>query len=100
MVSKADKKTITLVLIFKIILISLVVLLVVPVFQVEEDMIIQQRSGIDLISQHFDQTELFEEPVACIQQFDPVCTVGGVTFPNQCEADVAGETVLFKGVCP
>jgi hypothetical protein len=106
LVSKSDKKTITLVLVFKIILITFVVLLIVPVFQVEEEVIcvtepcinpVHQRSGINLIQEHFEQT--FEEPVACIQLFEPVCGVDGVTYSNQCFADVAGVDVQFKGQC-
>lgn len=60
----------------------------------------ENRSGIDLITQHFEQMDMIEEPVACIQQFDPVCTIGGVTFPNQCEAGKAGAITLYKGACP
>ncbi len=92
MVSIRDKKTIKLIIIFKISIITLVIVLILPVFE--------NRSGIDLITQHFEQMDMFEEPVACIQQFDPVCTIGGVTFPNQCEADVVGARTLYKGVCP
>jgi len=40
-----------------------------------------------------------DEPIACIQIFDPVCTIRG-TFSNQCEADVAGATTLYRGQCP
>lgn len=92
MVSIRDKKTIKLILVFKITIITIVIVLVLPLFE--------NRSGIDLITQHFEQMNMFEEPVACIQQFDPVCTIGGVTFPNQCEADVAGARTLYKGQCP
>ncbi len=92
MVSIRDKKTIKLIVVFKITIIALVIVLVLPLFE--------NRSGIDLIAQHFEQMDIFEEPVACIQQFDPVCTIGGKTFSNQCEADVAGARILYKGECP
>ncbi len=92
MVSIRDKKTIKLIVVFKITIIALVIVLVLPLFE--------NRSGIDLITQHFEQMDIFEEPVACIQQFDPVCTIGGKTFSNQCEADVAGARTLYKGECP
>lgn len=92
MVSIRDKKTIKLILVFKITIIALVIVLIIPLFE--------NRSGIDIIAEHFEQIDMFEEPVACIQIFDPVCTIGGVTFPNQCEADVAGARTLYKGECP
>jgi len=51
----------------------------------------------DMIADSMEQTD---EPVACIQIFDPVCDVNGITWSNQCLADNAGATVLFKGMCP
>ena len=92
MVSKENKKTIKQIIVVKIIIVIGFVILVFPLFE--------NRSGIDLITQHFEQMDMFEEPVACIQQFDPVCTIAGITFPNQCEADVADARTLYKGRCP
>jgi len=91
MVSLRDKKTIKLILVFKIAIIALVIVLILPLFE--------NRSGIAIIAEHFEQMDMFEEPVACIQIFDPVCTISG-TFSNQCEADVAGAITLYKGECP
>lgn len=40
-----------------------------------------------------------EEPVACIQLFDPVCGVDGKTYSNSCFAGLAKVDVAHKGEC-
>lgn len=87
--SKHTKKTIKQLVIFKIILITVIVVLVVPIFSVKSEL----KSGFDLIRQNF------EEPEACIQIFEPVCGVDGITYSNQCFADMAGVLVAFEGQC-
>ncbi len=51
----------------------------------------------DMIADFMHPTD---EPVACIQIFDPVCDINGMTWSNQCVAESVGATVAFKGVCP
>lgn len=106
MVSKPDKKLITKIVIIKVIIVIAFVILVFEVIPVETEIVcitepcinpIEHKSGIDLITQHFEQVS---EPVACIQIFDPVCDINGMTWSNQCIADNAGATVAFKGMCP
>ena len=88
-ITKSTKKTIKQLVIFKIILITLIVVLIVPIFTVESEL----KSGFDLIRQNF------EEPEACIEIFDPVCGVDGITYSNQCFADIVGVLVAFEGQC-
>jgi len=89
MVSKQDKKLIKKIVIVKVAIVIAFVILVLPVIPIE----MQQKSGFDLIRQHF------EEPQACIQIFDPVCGVDGITYSNQCFADLAGVSIAFEGQC-
>lgn len=89
--SKHTKKTIKQLVIFKIILITVIVLLIVPIFSVESEL----KSGFDLIRQNFEEPEA----EACIQIFNPVCGVDGITYSNQCFADIAGVLVAFEGQC-
>ncbi len=59
------------------------------------------RDMISEASDEFaDSMDVIDEPVACIQIFDPVCDISGMTWSNQCLADNAGAIVLYKGECP
>lgn len=40
-----------------------------------------------------------EEPVACIEIFQPVCGIDGVTYSNSCFAGVAGVQINHQGEC-
>ena len=44
--------------------------------------------------------EVPTESAACTMQYDPVCSVGGQTYSNECMARVAGAEVSTMGVCP
>lgn len=102
-IAKRDKKFVIKLVAIKVIIVSVFLLLILPVFPVEIPIVcitepcinpIELKSGIDLISEHFE-----EEPQACIQIFDPVCGVDGITYSNQCFADVAGVEIQFEGQC-
>lgn len=116
MVSNRDKKTIKLLVVFKITIIAIFVIIVfVPFIPVEntvqivcvttpcEDMVVVENQTIlEFVFGIRSDGEIPEpspDEVFCIQQFDPVCTISG-TFSNQCEADVAGAITLYKGECP
>jgi len=116
MVSIRDKKTIKLILVFKITIIAIFVIIVfVPIIPVESqvqvvcvttpcvDMVVIENQSIleFVLGTRSDGTipEPSPDEQLCIQIFDPVCTISG-TFSNQCEADVAGARVLYKGMCP
>lgn len=102
MVSKENKKTIKQIVIIKLTIVGIFLLFIIPVFPIEIPIVcitepcinpVELKSGIDLIS------ERFEEPKACIQIFKPVCGVDGITYSNQCFADLAGILVAFEGQC-
>jgi len=37
--------------------------------------------------------------VICSSLYSPVCSQNGVTYPNECEANLAGVTAFTKGEC-
>lgn len=87
-----DRKTIAYIIIFKVTLITAFLLLVLPIYPSENT--IDLKSGVDLITEHFEPEE-----IACIQIFDPVCGVDGITYSNSCFADVAGVEIDHEGQC-
>lgn len=38
--------------------------------------------------------------VICTSLYSPVCSLSGVTYANECEANNAGVTAFTKGECP
>lgn len=38
--------------------------------------------------------------VVCTTLYSPVCSQNGVTYPSECEANLAGVTSFTKGECP
>ncbi len=87
-----DRKTIKYIIIFKVILVTIFLLLVLPIFPSENP--IDLKSGVDLITEHFEPEE-----IACIQIFDPVCGIDGTTYSNSCFAGVAGVQIDHEGLC-
>jgi hypothetical protein len=60
----------------------------------------EQTKFVSISNMIADLMHPTDEPVACIQIFDPVCDIDGMTWSNQCVAESVGATVAFKGVCP
>jgi hypothetical protein len=38
--------------------------------------------------------------IVCSSLYSPVCSLNGVTYANECEANQAGVTAFTKGTCP
>lgn len=38
-------------------------------------------------------------PSACIEVFAPVCGCNGTTYPNRCQAEMAGQNIATEGPC-
>ncbi len=44
-------------------------------------------------------TPVDEEQIACIEIWQPVCSINGVTYSNSCYLEVADDTLDHEGEC-